>query len=75
MPRSPLDEGVIAANVGSSDRDALPKRARRAAPVAQVARIKLSEAMERRLAAYAHLQGITRAVAIRRLIGQGLERS
>lgn len=36
--------------------------------------LRLSEALLERLAAYAEVHGITRSVAIRRLISQGLDR-
>lgn len=36
--------------------------------------LRLSEAVLERLAAYAEAHGITRSVAIRRLISQGLDR-
>ena len=46
----------------------------RAAGGTPVIGLRLSEAMLERLATYAEQQGITRSVAIRRLISQGLDR-
>jgi hypothetical protein len=50
------------------------KQARRAAGTTPVIGLRLSEALLERLAAYARDHGITRSVAIRRLISQGLDR-
>jgi hypothetical protein len=50
------------------------KRVRGAAGPTPVIGLRLSEALQERLAAYAKAHGITRSVAIRRLISQGLDR-
>ena len=50
------------------------KRSRGAAGATPVIGLRLSEALLERLAAYAEDRGITRSVAIRRLISQGLDR-
>jgi hypothetical protein len=50
------------------------KQARGAAGATPVIGLRLSEALLERLAAYAKEHGITRSVAIRRLISQGLDR-
>jgi hypothetical protein len=52
----------------------LRQQARRAAGTTPVIGLRLSEGLLERLAAYAKENGITRAVAIRRLISQGLDR-
>jgi hypothetical protein len=51
----------------------LVRSARRAAAPAVIP-VRLSEVLQERLADYARDRGITRAVAIRRLISQGLDR-
>jgi hypothetical protein len=51
----------------------LRKQTRRAAGTPVIG-LRLSEALLERLAAYAKEHGITRSVAIRRLISQGLDR-
>jgi predicted DNA-binding protein len=50
------------------------KQSRRAAAATPVIGLRLSDALLERLAAYAEEHGITRSVAIRRLISQGLDR-
>jgi hypothetical protein len=50
------------------------RQPRRAGAPTPVIGLRLSEALLERLAAYAEAHGITRAVAIRRLISQGLDR-
>jgi hypothetical protein len=52
----------------------LRKQTRRAAGTTPVIGLRLSEALLERLAAYAREHGITRSVAIRRLLSQGLDR-
>ena len=56
------------------DLPGIVRRARRVASAAPAIGLRLSEALLERLAAYAPEHGITRAVAIRRLISQGLDR-
>jgi hypothetical protein len=51
-----------------------PRIGRPHKPGAPVIGLRLSEALLERLAAYAEVHGITRSVAIRRLISQGLDR-
>jgi hypothetical protein len=51
-----------------------PRAGRPRKPPAPVIALRLSDALQERLAAYARERGITRMVAIRRLISQGLDR-
>ena len=50
------------------------KSSRGSATASPVIGLRLSDALLERLAAYAEEHGITRSVAIRRLISQGLDR-
>jgi hypothetical protein len=73
-----VDKGSLAAtagiDMGSPKIDRLRKQVRGAAAATPVIGLRLSEVLLERLAAYAREHGITRAVAIRRLISQGLDR-
>jgi hypothetical protein len=52
----------------------LRRQTRRATGTTPIVGLRLSEALLERLAAYAEERGITRSMAIRRLLSQGLDR-
>jgi hypothetical protein len=66
------ERGAIDIDAAASRRPRKPSR--RASTASPVIGLRLSEALLERLAAYAEEHGITRSVAIRRLISQGLDR-